>query len=80
MLAEHGVCLDLDDVASVVGVVVLEVLEDLEFYASLVLELLLVSDDFDGYDLTVRVVYAFQGLSKAAFAKEVNDFRAWGAA
>lgn len=53
MLTEHQVRLYLYNVASVIGVVVLEMLQNFEFYARLMLELLLVSDYLDGYDFTI---------------------------
>ena len=50
-------------------------LQDFQFYACLVLELLLVPDNFNSDDFTCHVVDALQCLPKAAFSQEVNDFK-----
>ena len=74
MLSEHAVIFDPDHVVLVVLIVEVEVLQDLEFHASLVLELFLVSDDLDGDHLLGFVVHAFDGLPKATLSQKLEDF------
>lgn len=64
MLTEHAVVFDTNDVVRVLGIVLLQVQQDLELHACLVLEFLLVSDDLDGDDLARLVIHALQGLPK----------------
>ena len=70
---EGAVVKDLDDVVSVVRVLVLKVLQDFEFYPSLVLVSLFVFNDLDCHYLLSLVVQALESLSEAAFAEEVED-------
>ena len=64
MLAEHAVVFDANDVVRVLRIVLLQVQQNLELHACLMLEFLLVSDDLDGYDLACLVIHALQGLSE----------------
>ena len=73
--AEGAVVQDLDDVVRVVGVLVLQVLQDFEFHSSLVLVPLLVLDDLHRHHLLCLVVQALESLSKAAFAEEVQHLK-----
>ena len=72
MLAEHHEVLDADDVVLVVAIVMVQVLEDAQLHASLVLELLLVADDLDRDGLASLVVQAFDCLPEAALAEELE--------
>lgn len=74
MLAEDAVVVDPDDVVLVVFVVEVEVLQNLQLHAGLVLELLLVPDDFNGHHLLSLVVQALDGLSETTLAQELEDF------
>jgi len=75
VLPEHAVVFDPNDIVCVLRVIFLEVQQYLELYASLMLELLLVSDDLDRYNLSSLVVNALECLSKRSFAQEVNYFK-----
>lgn len=75
MLPEHAVVFDPNDIVCVLRVIFLEVQQYLELYTSLMLELLLVSDDLDRYNLSSLVVNALERLSKRPFAQEVNYFK-----
>ena len=52
--------------------------QNLKFNSSLVLELLLVSNDFDIYCLSSFVIDAFQCLSKGALSEKINDLKPVG--
>ena len=78
MLAEHAVVFDSYDVVRVIWVVVTQVKQDLEFYSSLMLELLLVSNDLACHCFSSFVINAFQCLTKGAFAQEVDDLKPVG--
>jgi hypothetical protein len=54
--AESAVVLDADDVVLVLRVLFLQMQHDVQFYLSLMLEFLLVSDDFDCDGLARLVV------------------------
>lgn len=75
MLSEHAIVFNSNDVVCVLRVVLFKMQQDLELYSGLVLELLLVADDLDGYDLASLVVHTLQGLPEGALAKEVNHFK-----
>ena len=64
MLPEHAVVFDANDIVCVLRVIFLEVQQYLQLYASLMLELLLVSDDLDRYNLSSLVVNALERLSE----------------
>ena len=64
VLPEHHVVLDANDVEGIIGVILLQVHEDLEFYSCLVLETLLVSDELNRDMLLGLVVEAFDGLAE----------------
>ena len=51
-------------------------LQDAQLNTSLVLILLFILDDLDGYDLISLVVEAFQGLSKTSLAEEIEHLEA----
>lgn len=70
--AEDLVVDDSDDVVVIVLVSVLEVLQDPELHAGLVLEPLFVANDFDGDHLLLFVVEALQRLAEAAAADFVE--------
>lgn len=78
MLAEHAVVFDSYNVVRVIWVVVTQVKQDLEFYSSLMLELLLVSNDLDCDCFSSFVINAFQCLTKGAFPQEVDDLKPVG--
>lgn len=78
MGSEHAVILYLNDIICVVLIILFQMLKDLKFDPSLVLELLLVADDLDGNDLFSLVVDALQGLPEGSFAKEVDNFESVG--
>jgi hypothetical protein len=76
VLAEHDVCLDLDNVTAIVKVVVLQVLQDFQFYTGLMLEFFLISNDLYGNNFTsIAVVYALKCLAKTALTEEVEHFK-----
>lgn len=78
MLPEHAVVFDSDDVVRVIRVILFQVEQDLQLDPGLVLEFLLVPDDFDGHDLAGLVVDALQGLSEGALPEELNNFKSVG--
>ena len=66
VLSKQHIVLDPDDVVGIILVVVVEVLQQLEFDSGLVLKLLLVPDYLNRYFLLCLVVEAFDSLAKAA--------------
>lgn len=66
VLSEYQVVEHPDDVVLVLLVVVVQVLQDLQLHACLVLEFLLVPDDFNGHHFVGLVVKALQSLSETA--------------
>ena len=64
MLSEVNRVFHSDNVKLVVGVVVLQVLHNVQFNLRLVFEFLFVSDDLDRYNFASLVVLAFKRLSK----------------
>jgi hypothetical protein len=60
--------LNLNDVVSVVEVIILQMLQDFEFNTCLVLKLLFVSDNFDGYNFSCLMIVAFKSLTKTTFS------------
>lgn len=75
VLAEYEVVLDHDDVVSIIRVILLEVLEDLQFHSSLVLELFLVPDELHSDQLVGLVVQTLNGLAEAPFPEELEDLK-----
>ena len=71
VLSEHAVVLDSNDVVRVFRVILLQMKQDFQFDSGLVLELLLVSNHLDCYDLSGLMVFAFECLTKRSFAEEV---------
>ena len=67
MLSEHAIVFDSNDVIGVIRVIFFQVEQDFEFYASLMLEFLLVPDDLQSYDFFCFVVNAFQSLTERSF-------------
>ena len=65
MLPEHEVVLHLHNVMLIILIVFLQVLQNLDFNPSLVMELLLVPHDLDSDVFVVLVIEAFQALSEA---------------
>lgn len=74
MSPEDLVVYDSDDVIVVVLVPVLEVLQDTQLDASLVLESFLVADNLDGDHLLLFVVEALQSLAETATANLLDYF------
>jgi len=68
MVSKHAVVLDPDNIIGVFWVVFSQVEQNLQLYSGLVLELLLIPYDLNGYDLSRHVIDAFQSLSEASFA------------
>jgi hypothetical protein len=64
VLPEHAVVFDSNNVVRVLGIVLFQMQQNLEFYTCLMLELLLVPDDLDCDDFARLVIDAFEGLSK----------------
>jgi hypothetical protein len=75
MFSEVAAILDLNNVVRVFGVLVLQMLQNLQLYSGLMLKLLFASNDFDCYDFSSKVILAFQRLPKAPLPKEVNHFK-----
>ena len=73
VLSENVEIQNADDVVFIVFVAALEILEQSELNASLVLEPLLVADHLDGHHLLILVVKALQGLPETARAKFIED-------
>ena len=73
MLSKHDIIFNVDDVHDVFVIVLTKVLQDLEFNTGLVVVLLLVLDNFDGYLALVLVVNAAECRTKAAFAEELDN-------
>lgn len=71
MLSEDQIVLHADDIVLVAGVSTVQEFEDFQLHARLILEFLLVSDDFDGAYLLVTMVEALDSLTEAAGADEV---------
>ena len=78
MLSELTAVFDLNDVVRILGILVLEVLKDLQLHSCLVLELFLAADDLDSNDLFGQMVKALEGLAKASFAEEVKHLEPIG--
>ena len=51
-----------------------QLLQDVDFYQSLLMEPLLVSNDLDSHQSARLVINASDNLTKAAFPKDVDDF------
>lgn len=71
MVSEHNVVFYSHNVVLIIRVIHLQVLQDLHFYLSLVLEFLLVSDDLESDELFVFMIKHLDGLPKRALAKEL---------
>ena len=78
MLSEHAVVLDSDDVVGVIWIVVSQMNQNLKFNSSLVLELLLVSNDFDSHSLSSFVIDTFQCLPEGALSEKINNLKPVG--
>jgi hypothetical protein len=78
MLSEEHVVFDADHVALVRRVVVVQVLQDFQLHARLVLELPLVADHLDGHCLLGLVVQTLDCLSEASLAEEGEHLVAEG--
>ena len=74
MLPEHHEVLDSNDIVLVVPVMVVEILEDSQLHTSLILELLLIANDFDSDTLVGLVIKTLDSLTKAALAQELEYF------
>lgn len=73
MLPEHAVVFDPNDVVGIIWVVLFEMQQYFQLDASLVLELLFISDDLQGNDFFGLVVDALECLPKGALTEEVQD-------
>lgn len=74
VLSEQDIVFHSDDIVLVVLVMEVQVLQDFEFDASLVLKLLLVPDEFDRHCLLRLVIQTLDGLAKASLSEELQDF------
>lgn len=63
----------VDDIVSAVLVLLPDVIQDANFYKSLVMEALLIPDDLDGHVLVGHVVQGAYHLAKASFADHLED-------
>ena len=70
MLPEYHIVLHVDDVHSVVGVILFEVLQDFQLHSCLVIVLLLVLDDLKCHHLLALVVETLDCHTETSFAKE----------
>ena len=68
MVSEDCVIFDSDNVISIFRVVFLQVIKDLKFNTSLIMESLFVSYDFDSYKLACFIIITLQSLTKATFS------------
>ena len=75
MLSEEHVILHSNHVVLIMFIVLIKIEQDLQLHSRLILELLLVSDYFDGHDLAVRVVYALESLSETARPERFQHFK-----
>lgn len=73
MLPKDHIVLHVDDVHRVIGIVLLQELQDLELHARLVVVLLLVLNDLKRDELLALVVKALDCNAEGAFAKELMD-------
>ena len=62
---------DLNDIVLVFCVLLLQMLQDVQFYTSLVLVAFFVFYDFDSDNLSCFMVHAFECLAETTFAYEV---------
>jgi hypothetical protein len=68
MLSKYTIVFHSDDIVHIVLVVIVKVFEYAQFYTSLVLELLFVSDYLDSNHFLSLVIQAFDCLTKTALA------------
>lgn len=73
VLSENDVVLDVDDVHDIVHIVLLQVLQNLEFHAGLVVVLLFVLHDLDCNLLLLLVVDAPEGCAETSLTQELDD-------
>jgi hypothetical protein len=71
MFSEDEVFLDPNDIVHIIWVVLFKIAKDAKFDTCLMLEPLFIADNFCGNNLICFVVFAFQGLPKAAFTQKV---------
>lgn len=76
MLPEHAVIFYADDVVCVLGVVISQVLQNLQLDLSLVLKSLFVPNNFYSHDFAGLVVHAPKCLPETALAQKVDHFEA----
>lgn len=74
MLSKHAVIVNPNDIVLVILIVEIKVFENLKFHACLILELLLVSDDFDCDHFLSFMVHALDGLSETSLAQKFEYF------
>lgn len=73
MLSENGVVVNMDDVHYVFGIVLSQILEDLQFDTGLIIILFFILNYFYGYVFLFFVVNASQGCAKRALTEEFYD-------
>ena len=73
MLSKDTVVFYSDDIVLIISVMMVKVLKDFQFYACLILELLLISYDFDSNLFFCFVIKAFDCLTKGSLAKELKN-------
>ena len=78
MLAEYSIVMDPHNVVLVVLVLRFEIAKQAQFDTCLMLETLLITDDFDGDHCLFHVIEAFERLAKATRAKFVQNFKSVG--
>ena len=73
MLAEHELFLDPDDVLFVLGIVITQLIQNLGFNKTLLVQTLFISENFERACLLELVVEYLEHLAKAAFTEAISD-------
>ena len=71
MGAEDAMILDLDYIVLIFCVLLLQMLQDVQFDTSLMLVALFVLYDFDSYNFSCFMIHAFECLAETTLANEV---------
>ena len=74
MLSENSIIVNSNDIVHIVFIVIVEVLENAQLDACLVLELFLVANDLYRNFLLVLVIITLDSLAKASLAQEFKNF------
>lgn len=74
MLSEDSVVVNSDDIILIILVFDFKISQQMQLNTCLVLEALLIADDFNGHYSLQLVIIALQGLTKATRAEFVEDF------